>query len=185
MTSLTNHIKPGDDVSAAKVAANLTDLKAAASEIKERGIDPGSIDYRHLDGVWKYTTSYVDYSTTHTNPSDQLLLPTGPSTKTLVGFGNAPSADQGNPVLVIARMKFHGSGGNTQARLGIWVNGTQKTYVDVYVDTGHIQTVTLFHMFQSLNEEELIELRTGPDSSVTPQNFILTRLEMNIVAVRT
>ena len=194
MTSLAKHLKPGTDVSRTEFNSNFAALTTATAGVSEADIDPGSIDYRHIDGTWKILATYSDYSNTYTSAagpdqiaSNQLLLPTTSSTPTNVGLGGfAPVTPvHGNPVLVMARLRFTAGGGNTQARFGIWLNGSRMTYVDLYVEDKFIQTVNVFYMFESTQEAELIEFRSEVNGTVSPLNYSIEDFEMSILSVRT
>jgi len=182
MTSLPYHFKPGTDVSRSDFVDNFNALAVATQVISEKNVDIGSIDYRHTYGIWKYIRSHTDgvnsYSTVlGTLPVDKLLLPVVASTETIVG--------RGNPVLVLAQFRFENNSASNPSDLevGIYVGGTRRSFVRVYVEPLYIQTVQMFYMFEATVDDELIELKVG--SSPTPANSTLSKFSMQIFSVRT
>ena len=181
MTKLTKHINPGDDVSLADVKANFSDLSSASSSVGKDEIDVGSIDYRHLSGDWKYVAGYRDYSTAipATGPTistTELLLPTSAGVYTRVGVGN--------PVVIIARLVF-ASTGNSYGRFGIYVGGAKVgDSMPIRLEADRTQSYTLFYMYKSTLELELIEFRADTASGPTAANFTISDFEMSIFSVR-
>ena len=179
MTKLTKHIEPGSDVSLADVKANFSDLSSASSSVGKDEIDVGSIDYRHLSGDWKYVAGYRDYSTSIASgaiATTELLLPTSAGVYTRVGVGN--------PVVVVARLMFAATG-NSYGRFGIYVGGAKVgDSMPIRLEADRTQSYTLFYMYKSTLELELIEFRADTASGPTAANFTISDFEMSIFSVR-